>query len=175
MQHGKALALSYTHYESPVGALLLAGDASSLHFLSFPGGHKAFGPHPAWQRDDTAFGEVKAQLAAYFNGTLRSFDLPLTLHGTDFQKRVWTYLASIPFGETRSYGQLANDLGTPKASRAVGAANGANPLPVILPCHRVIGSTGKLTGFGGGLPTKTFLLELEGVLERRQDLQPLLL
>lgn len=170
-----ALALSYTYFDSPVGELLLAGDEASLHYLSFPSGHKAFGPDSQWERNDAPFSEVKAQLAAYFDGKLQAFDLPLTLHGTDFQKSVWTYLATIPFGETRSYGQLAHHLGTPKASRAVGAANGANPLPVILPCHRVIGSTGKLTGFGGGLPTKTFLLELEGALERQEDLQPLLL
>lgn len=169
------LALSYSTYESPVGELLLAGDEASLHYLSFPSGHKAFGPNPKWERCDAPFGMVKEQLSAYFAGKLQTFDLPLTLHGTDFQKQVWTYLATIPFGETRSYGQLAHDLGTPKASRAVGAANGANPLPVILPCHRVIGSTGKLTGFGGGLPTKKFLLELEGVLHPEEDLQPLLL
>lgn len=170
-----ALALSYSYFESPVGELLLAGNEASLHYLSFPGGHKAFGPHPQWKRDDTPFGEVRDQLTAYFDGRLRAFDLPLTLNGTDFQKSVWTYLATIPFGETRSYGQLAQELGTPRASRAVGAANGANPLPVVLPCHRVIGSTGKLTGFGGGLPTKKFLLELEGVLKPEEDLQPLLL
>lgn len=175
MRHLKSLALSYSTFESPVGELLLAGDEASLHYLSFPSGHKAFGPSPKWQRNDAPFAGVKAQLAAYFDGELQAFDLPLTLHGTDFQKSVWEYLATIPFGETRSYGQLALELGTPKASRAVGAANGANPLPVILPCHRVIGSTGKLTGFGGGLPTKTFLLELEGVLKPEEDLQPLLL
>lgn len=171
----KTLALSYCYFESPVGELLLAGDEASLHYLSFPGGHKAFGPHPRWERSDAPFENVKEQLAAYFDGRLQTFNLPLTLHGTDFQKSVWTYLATIPFGETRSYGALAHHIGTPKASRAVGAANGANPLPVILPCHRVIGSTGKLTGFGGGLPTKKFLLELEGVLKPEEDLQPLLL
>lgn len=167
--------LSYSYLDSPIGKLLLAGDEASLHYLSFPGGHKAFGPHPSWEREDAPFGYVKEQLSAYFEGRLQRFDLPLTLHGTDFQRQVWTYLATIPFGETRSYGQLAHALETPKASRAVGAANGANPIPVILPCHRVIGSTGKLTGFGGGLPTKQFLLELEGVLEPEDDLQPLLL
>lgn len=171
----KHLSLSYSYFDSPVGQLLLAGDETSLHYLSFPSGHKAFEPHAAWTLNDKPFGAVKAQLAAYFAGELHQFDLPLTLHGTDFQKSVWQYLATIPFGETRSYGQLAHDLGTPKASRAVGAANGANPLPVILPCHRVIGSTGKLTGFGGGIPTKKFLLELEGVLKPEEDLQPLLL
>lgn len=171
----KKHALSYMYFDSPVGELLLAGDDESLHYLSFPSGHKAFGPHAEWTCNDAPFGAVKDQLTAYFAGRLRSFDLPLTLHGTPFQKSVWTYLATIPFGETRSYGQLAHDIDTPKASRAVGAANGANPLPVILPCHRVIGSTGKLTGFGGGIPTKRFLLEHEGVLQREDDLQPLLL
>ncbi len=158
----KNFALSYSYLDTPIGRLLLAGDVGSLHFLSFPGGHKAFGPAPAWVRDDTPFDEVKSQLLAYFAGRLTRFDLPLTLHGTAFQKRVWTMLRSIPFGETSTYGTLARQLDAPKSSRAVGTANGANPLPVIIPCHRVIGSTGALTGFGGGLETKRFLLELEG-------------
>ena len=153
--------LSYTHMDSPVGRLLLAGNAEALHFLSFPSGHKAFGPKPAWQPDDAPFQEVKRQLAAYFSGALRQFEVPLVLTGTDFQKRVWTRLQTIPFGETRSYGWLARQIGRPTASRAVGAANGANPIPIIIPCHRVIGTNGALTGFGGGIETKKFLLDLE--------------
>lgn len=156
--------LVHSHHDSPVGRLLLAGTGSALHFLSFPGGHKAFGPDPAWPRDDGAFDAVRAQLDAYFAGRLTRFDLTLAPSGTDFQLRVWTWLASIPFGETRTYGQMATALDRPKAARAVGAANGANPLPIILPCHRVIGASGKLTGFGGGLPTKHFLLRHEGAL-----------
>lgn len=157
----KNIPLFYAYFDSPVGQLLLAGDRTSLHFLSFPGGHKAFGPEPAWVRSDNNFDTVKRQLSSYFTGSLKAFDLPLTLHGTDFQKRVWRLLNEIPFGSTWTYGGLAEKLGTPKASRAVGAANGSNPIPIIIPCHRVIGSTGKLTGFGGGIDTKRFLLDLE--------------
>lgn len=154
--------LRYTYVDSPVGRLLLAGDAAALHFLSFPGGHKAFGPKPGWRREDGAFVEAKRQLAAYFAGDLKAFDLPLAFTGTAFQKQVWHALLEIPYGETRSYGWLAATIGRPSASRAVGAANGANPLPVIVPCHRVIGASGALTGFGGGLDTKEHLLNLEG-------------
>lgn len=160
----KDIPLSYTWLETPIGRLLLAGDDASLHFLSFPGGHKAFGPQPAWSRSDAPFGEVKAQLLAYFAHRLQTFDLPLTLHGTAFQKRVWGQLRMIPFGVTSTYGTLAARIGAPRASRAVGAANGANPLPIIIPCHRVIGATGALTGFGGGIETKKFLLAHEGSL-----------
>lgn len=160
----KNIPLSYTWLETPVGRLLLAGDTGSLHFLSFPGGHKAFGPQPEWHLSDSPFGEVKRQLLAYFDGRLQAFDLPLTLHGTDFQKRVWRRLRTIPFGRTTTYGALARGIDAPKSSRAVGAANGANPLPVIIPCHRVIGANGALTGFGGGIETKRFLLKLEGSL-----------
>ncbi|GAB5470544.1 MAG: methylated-DNA--[protein]-cysteine S-methyltransferase [Rhodospirillales bacterium] len=153
--------LFYTHYDSPVGRLLLAGDAASLHFISFPAGHKAFGPDPTWVEADRPFAEAKAQLAAYFAGRRQHFELPLTLTGTAFQKRVWQVLQTIPLGETRSYGWLAKTIGAPKASRAVGAANGANPLPIVVPCHRVVGAKGALTGFGGGIETKSFLLEHE--------------
>lgn len=156
--------LSYTVMPSPVGSLLMAGDETALHFLSFPSGHKAFGPRPDWHRSEAPFGEARRQLEAYFAGDLQMFDLPLHLSGTGFQTRVWRSLANIPFGQTRTYGQIAADLGAPKASRAVGAANGNNPLPIILPCHRVIGANGKLTGFGGGLPTKEYLLRHEGAL-----------
>ncbi|WP_127104573.1 methylated-DNA--[protein]-cysteine S-methyltransferase [Pararhodobacter zhoushanensis] len=157
-------ALSYTHISSPVGDLLVAGTDKALHFLSFPSGHKSFGPRPDWRPADAPFRAVKEQLAAYFAGELNRFDLPLHLSGTAFQTSVWHYLATIPRGETRTYGQIAALLGRPKASRAVGAANGNNPIPIILPCHRVIGVNGSLTGFGGGLPVKDYLLRLEGVL-----------
>jgi len=157
----KNIPLSYTYFDSPVGRLLLVGDKTSLHFLSFPGGNKAFEPQPAWVQSDTHFDVVKDQLSAYFSGSLDTFNIPLTLHGTDFQKQVWELLKEIPFGATRTYGGLAKALGRPNASRAVGAANGSNPIPIIIPCHRVIGSTGKLTGFGGGIETKRFLLNLE--------------
>lgn len=155
--------LLYTYFESPVGALLLAGDETALHFLSFPKGHKSFGPDPEWRRSNAPFKEAVRQLDAYFAGDLTQFDLPLHLSGTAFQNSVWRLLAEIPLGETRTYGELARTLGRPKASRAVGAANGNNPIPIILPCHRVLGSNGSLTGFGGGLPVKDFLLRHEGV------------
>lgn len=155
--------LYFTHMDSPIGALLLAGDNTELHYLSFPRGHKAFAPREDWVKNEQPFAEVKRQLCAYFDGKLDAFDLPLKLNGTDFQKRVWQTLPNIEFGKTQTYGWLAQQVASPKASRAVGAANGANPIPIILPCHRVIGSNGALTGFGGGLPTKKFLLELEGV------------
>lgn len=151
----------YTYFESPVGNLLLAGDGEFLHRLSFPSVHSEDRVPDHWIRDDTAFNEVKRQLTAYFAGGLRSFDIPLKMKGTDFQKKVWAALLEIPFGETRSYGDLANELGSPGASRAVGTANNVNPIAIIVPCHRVIGSTGKMVGFGGGLETKQFLLDLE--------------
>lgn len=157
--------LWYTHIASPVGKLLVAGTDEALHFLSFPTGHKAFAPRPEWRQADAPFREVRQQLRAYFAGELRRFDLPLSLSGTSFQNSVWQLLASIPYGETLTYGQLATRLDRPKASRAVGAANGSNPLPIILPCHRVIGASGALTGFGGGLEVKEYLLRHEGVLE----------
>jgi methylated-DNA-[protein]-cysteine S-methyltransferase len=163
--------LRYTWLESPVGALLLAGTGETVHLISFPGGRKAVTPKAGWQRDDTCLAETRRQLTAYFSGKLRQFDLPLALNGTPFQERVWRALAEIPYGETRSYGWLAGHLGAPDASRAVGAANGANPLPIVLPCHRVIGADGSLTGFGGGIETKRFLLAHEGSAAVAPDAQ----
>ncbi|MEX6507251.1 methylated-DNA--[protein]-cysteine S-methyltransferase [Jiella sp. M17.18] len=157
-----ALALSYTHVDSPVGPLLLAGDTEALHVLRFPGRHGAAAPRPEWRQDAEPFREIERQLAAYFQGELRRFDVPFHLRGSPFQEQVWRILAEIPFGETRSYGAIAAMVGAPGAAQAVGRASGDNPLPIILPCHRVIGSDGSLTGFGGGLPVKRFLLRLEG-------------
>lgn len=154
--------LVYGYYDSPIGALLVAGDADHLHLISFPTGSRTKHPADTWRRDDAHFVDTYAQLGAYFAGELRQFDLPLHLGGTPFQNAVWTALCDIPFGETTSYGVLAQRIGRPKASRAVGAANGANPLPIIVPCHRVIGANNALTGFGGGVETKRFLLEHEG-------------
>ncbi|SUZ88023.1 uncharacterized protein METZ01_LOCUS40877 [marine metagenome] len=114
-----------------------------------------------WKKDRKPFEEVEFQLDSYFANELQEFDLPLDLAGTEFQKIVWKMLTEIPYGETWSYGELARHIGRPKASRAVGAANGLNPIPVIIPCHRVIGSDGKLSGFGGGIKTKEYLLNLE--------------
>ena len=156
--------LSYTHIDSPVGSLLVAGDDDALHYLCFPNSPNAIALRSDWHQTDAPFVEVRRQLTDYFNGELRLFDLPLFLSGTDFQQSVWRQLSAIPFGETQTYGQLAATLERPKASRAVGAANGSNPIAIILPCHRVIGQNGALTGFGGGLPTKEYLLSHEGVL-----------
>jgi methylated-DNA-[protein]-cysteine S-methyltransferase len=123
-------------------------------------------PAGDWVRNDGngLLLEAVRQLHAYFSGTLRRFELPLDMRGTDFQMRVWRQLETIPYGETRSYSQVAEAIGAGRAVRAVGAANGANPVPIVVPCHRVIGSNGKLTGYGGGLPLKKRLLALEGAV-----------
>lgn len=154
-------ALAYTLMESPIGPLLLAGDAHGLHLVYFMNGRRPKSPAPSWVEDKKPFQEAVAQLKAYFAARLRDFDLPLVLNGTDFQLQVWRRLQEIPYGETTSYGTIARELGAPEAARAVGLANGSNPIPIIVPCHRVIGSNGDLTGFGGGLPIKKKLLELE--------------
>ncbi|WP_238978761.1 methylated-DNA--[protein]-cysteine S-methyltransferase [Novilysobacter arseniciresistens] len=157
----------YTTIESPIGPLLLAAGDDGLHAVEF---HVS--RHPVRRGDDWREGthplldRARQQLREYFDGKRRGFDLPLAPRGTAFQCTVWHALASIPYGETVSYAQLAARVGRPTAMRAVGAANGRNPLPIVLPCHRVIGADGSLTGFGGGLPTKQFLLELEGALPR---------
>ncbi|EQB15787.1 methylated-DNA--[protein]-cysteine S-methyltransferase [Novosphingobium lindaniclasticum] len=159
------MALARSKMPSPVGELtLIASDTGLVAVL--------------WENDDPArvrLGEVQdhihhpiltetaAQLSEYFAGARRAFDLPLDFHGTAFQKSVWAQLLTIPFGETRSYGEIARTLGRPTAGRAVGAANGRNPISIIAPCHRVVGAGGSLTGFAGGLETKAFLLKLEGL------------
>ncbi len=160
-----------TTIDSPVGPLRVAADASGLVALVFPRNRHPARGADAWREgDSTLLRDARRQLAEYFAGRRRTFDLPLSPRGTEFQRRVWMALATIPYGETLSYAQLAAKLGSPSASRAVGAANGRNPLPIVLPCHRVIGADGSLTGFGGGLPTKQFLLKLEGALPRDFDL-----
>jgi len=157
----KGSSIFYTAIESPVGPLLLAGDLHGLQSLSFEKSKRAERVQPDWKEDKALFAEVIRQLHAYFGGKLKDFDLPLALEGTEFQLTVWRSLQTIPYGETISYGQLAQRIGNPKAVRAVGLANGCNPIPIIIPCHRVIGSDGSLTGFGGGLANKKKLLELE--------------
>jgi len=157
----KVSAVFYTTFESPVGPLLLAGNADALRLVSFESSKHAAPPQADWKQDKAPFAEVVRQLQAYFRGELREFDVPLALQGTEFQRRVWNALRGIPYGETISYLQLAERVGNPKAVRAVGLANGSNPIPIIVPCHRVIGSDGSLTGFGGGISTKKKLLELE--------------
>ena len=153
--------MKYTYMDSPVGRLLLAGDEDGLRSIGFPEGKMVIQPEADWIESGKTFHETIRQLRAYFAGGLRDFDLPLAPEGTPFQLSVWNKLREIPYGETISYGQLATRVGNPKASRVVGMANGRNPLPIVVPCHRVIGSSGKLTGFGGGLPAKQLLLELE--------------
>lgn len=152
----------FDEFKTPIGSLQVACDNSGLRFVMFEN-NKYDAPHRAsWKRDTSVTREPREQLLQYFAGDRKTFDLVLNPVGTDFQKQIWHTLAKIPFGETWSYGQVANKIGAPKAVRAVGAANGRNPIPIILPCHRVIGSNGTLTGFGGGLPTKQWLLEHEG-------------
>ncbi len=151
----------YTHLDSPVGRLLLAGDGERLRLISFPGGTRRRTAEAGWRLDPAPFAEATAQLRAYFSAELRDFSLPLDPQGTAFQRSVWDALLEIPYGATASYGEIARRIDRPKASRAVGAANGDNPLPIVVPCHRVIGSSGKLTGFGGGLEVKAALLALE--------------
>jgi len=155
----------YCYHETPIGQLLLAGDGESLSLLGFPGGKMQRRHGEDWVCDKEPFKETAKQLDAYFAGELHEFDLPLAPFGTEFQQRVWDALTQIPFGVTWSYGELARHIGKPKACRAVGAANGLNPIPIIIPCHRVIGSNGKLTGFGGGIETKEFLLQLESATQ----------
>ena len=151
----------YHYHSTPIGELLLAGDGNYLSLLGFPSGKMQRRHEMDWKRDAAPFKEVCFQLDGYFAAERKEFDLPLLPAGTAFQESVWNALTKIPYGETWSYGQLAAHIGRPKASRAVGAANGMNPIPVIIPCHRVIGSSGKLTGFGGGIETKQYLLGLE--------------
>ena len=153
--------MHYSYVESPIGDLLVAGDDGVLKLVSFPRGSQAREPGEGWERNDSEFDEVRRELGEYFEGKRESFDVPLEADGTDFQRDVLGALQQIPYGETRTYGEIAEHLGKPKASRAVGAANGRNPIPILIPCHRVIGSDGSLTGFGGGIDTKEFLLSLE--------------
>ena len=148
--------------------LRLVASASGIRAIAFDRQ-----PVPEWQRNDRnpLLLEAARQLRAYFAGRLREFSLPLDIEGTDFQKRVWGQVAAIPYGETRSYLQISTAIGSPRAVRAVGAANGANPVPIVVPCHRVIGANGKLVGYGGGLAMKKRLLELEGAVAQRLALQ----
>lgn len=154
----------YTQIDSPVGPLLLVADDAGLRQILFVNGRSHARPDASWKEDKTPFRETIRQLQAYFAGKLENFDLLLAPQGTPFQLKVWKRLCDIPYGETISYGELARRIGNPNASRAVGLANGSNPIPIVIPCHRVIGSNGKLTGYGGGLPIKEKLL----ALERRQ-------
>ena len=153
--------MQYRSIESPVGPLLLAGDERGLRFVLFSKGGRPAAPQPDWEPDRGRLAEPMRQLTEYFKGKLKTFDVPVAPVGTAFQRAVWLQLQAIPYGETISYGELARRLGNPRAVRAVGLANGSNPIAIIIPCHRVIGSNGSLVGYGGGLPTKQALLALE--------------
>jgi methylated-DNA-[protein]-cysteine S-methyltransferase len=152
---------THTVMDSPVGPLTLVATDGVLCGLYMEEQRHRPTPEVFGPRDDTHSRDAIEQLDAYFAGDLEKFDVELTMAGTEFQRRVWTELRNIPYGETISYGELAERLGRPTASRAVGLANGKNPISIIVPCHRVIGSTGSLTGYGGGLPKKRFLLSFE--------------
>lgn len=155
------MTILYDHFDSPIGTLTVAVEHGAVvHILFQENRHDARDRH-TWQREPDAVATPRRQLLEYLDGKRTTFSLRLAPRGTPFQLEVWHALADIPYGDTWSYGALARRVGRPAASRAVGAANGRNPLPIVLPCHRVIGSNGALTGFGGGLPTKSALLALE--------------
>lgn len=156
-------------YDSPVGPLRIAASDAGVHAIEFHAQRHPVPRDARWQAGEhPLLDAVATQLDEYFAGARTAFDLPLAPEGTDFQRSVWLELAQIPYGHTVSYAQMASRIGRPAAVRAVGAANGRNPIPIVLPCHRVIGANGSLTGFGGGLPTKRFLLELEGALAKAE-------
>lgn len=160
-QNPTVMTMEYDFLDTPIGRLLLVADEHGLRHIDFPGTHQGARIEHDWQRGRRRLGAAIGQLEAYFDGRCHTFELVLGACGTKFRKAVWAELLRIPYGETISYGELARRIGDPHASRAVGAANGANPLPIIVPCHRVIGSNGRLTGFGGGLPIKQWLLDHE--------------
>jgi len=146
-------------YESPVGVLTLISDGAALAHLEFENPRYAYESAPAGQ--DKILAQARRELDAYFAGKLTRFTVPVAPRGTEFQRKCWSALQQIPYGATRSYGQQADLIGSPKAMRAVGLANGRNPISIIIPCHRVIGANGSLTGYGGGMSRKQFLLDLE--------------
>jgi methylated-DNA-[protein]-cysteine S-methyltransferase len=153
--------LLYTRIPSPIGELLLVGDGCALHRL-----HMMDAPRPAsistdWRQEPEAFAEPQRQLEQYFTGRRETFELPLSMQGTPFQRSVWSALCEIGYGQTASYGEIARRVGQPGAARAVGITNARNPVAIVVPCHRVIGANGTLTGYGGGLQRKRYLLDLE--------------
>ena len=158
---GNIKMVYYQYMKSPVGKLLVAGDEKGLHLINFPRNGKPSLPESEWKENPKPLQEVMRQIEAYFAGKLKAFSLDICLNVTPFQKKVLTALRRVPYGQTISYGELAKKIGNPKASRAVGQANARNPIPIVIPCHRVIGCSGKLTGFGGGIEVKQALLDLE--------------
>jgi methylated-DNA-[protein]-cysteine S-methyltransferase len=157
----KETTVLYTLIASPLGELVATRDEFGITGLYLPTGKNVVRPDDDWTRDDDAFDDLRVQLNEYFAGNRREFDLPLNARGTAFQKRVWSALRDIPYGETASYGATATAIGTPTASRAVGLANGQNPISIVVPCHRVVGADGSLTGYGGGIEAKRWLLAHE--------------
>jgi methylated-DNA-[protein]-cysteine S-methyltransferase len=155
--------MNYRYLDSPIGSLLLAEEGGALCIIGFPSGKGRVVPEPDWIEENDCCEQAVIQLQEYFAGERTVFELTLAPTGTTFQLKVLNALLEIPFGETRSYADIASMIGRPKAVRAVGTANGRNPLPIVIPCHRVIGADGSLTGFGGGLDAKAYLLNLEGV------------
>ena len=151
----------YCYLDTPIGELLLAGENDALSMIGFPKGSMRRDPEADWIYNEKPLANARRQLKEYFAGRRKDFDLSVKLNGTEFQVNVLKALQEIPYGETVSYGEIAKRIGRPKAVRAVGAANGRNPIPIVVPCHRVIGKSGDLTGFGGGLDTKEALLRLE--------------
>ena len=159
----------FSYAPTPVGDLLVAGNENgAVAEIRFAHNGRPASAPKSWRRDDNALKNAVAQLRAYFAGELRHFDLRLAFTGTEFQQRVWDRLRVIPFGETTTYGAIARAIGKPEAVRAVGAANGANPIPIVVPCHRVIGKSGALTGFGGGMEVKRWLLDHEARVAGRR-------
>jgi methylated-DNA-[protein]-cysteine S-methyltransferase len=161
MHEATTQKLLYTTLDSPIGELLLLGDGEALHGLYMQDGRKPTQLSPSWELTPTVFADVIEQLSAYFAGRRTSFDVPLAMRGSSFQLQVWRALQDIAYGETISYGELGRRIGQPSAARAVGMANGCNPVSIIVPCHRVIGANGTLTGYGGGIERKRLLLDLE--------------
>ena len=153
--------MRYCYVDSPIGKLLVAGDEEGLRYISFPKSKKKVAPDPDWIEDRAFLRDAVEQLERYFQGKLKTFNLKLAPRGTPFQLKALKELEKVPYGETVSYGELARRIGNPKACRAVGGANARNPLPIVIPCHRVVGSNGNLTGFGGGLDVKQALLDHE--------------
>jgi methylated-DNA-[protein]-cysteine S-methyltransferase len=153
--------MKYTYIDSPIGRLQVTRDEGGVTGLDLPTARYPRQIRDDWERDDAAFDDVRAQLSEYFAGTRQQFDLPLNARGNAFQHAVWQVLTEIPYGETTSYGKVAAAVGHPDGARAVGVANGQNPIPIIVPCHRVIGADGSLIGYGGGLSTKRWLLDHE--------------
>jgi methylated-DNA-[protein]-cysteine S-methyltransferase len=175
MRREAASPLFYTHFGTPVGPVLLTSNGAALTGLYMTDPRYGGQVQANWIPEDTAspFREAREQLTAYFAGDLTDFTLPLVLSGSTFQRQVWEELMLIPYGRTITYGEIARRLGNPNASRAVGLANGRTPVSIIVPCHRVIGSNGRLTGYGGGLTRKAALLELEASVVRDQGLATL--